>query len=1366
MSYGGHYGGGSNGRSIHDNGRDRDRDSSRLDRNDRNERNDRNDRNDRSYNSRYGNSQKRYGQQSSSYGEQASGSGYRRQEGRDFYGYRNNNNNNSPNTNNSYNRADTSDRVQGTSGGAVNARRRDRNSQYDSYQGSKYRPHLGKPKGPGQAQNTDPISMRVSPSSSRNDSRAEESTKDLIDDRRLSNRKQDWDASMYQNPRNPQNRPGHTSRDQYKPDSKYHVPVKTHSKIDFEAGSGSSKRSSSDTEGQESRGENRDKKGPQSNYTNYTKPENKYTKAPYINSSRRPSSTSSKQSSTENSPVTPALGQTNSKISPQQSSQSSSQMSSQPQTDSARPETLHKPVEPPVTPSNTEGKQKPEPSPQYNVESDRKRKPLQSMFDDDEYNTPHSDPIKKDSSEKTTDTKEGKSGDTHMEDMSVSLSSNGCDTSVLSPVGSTASDDAVVRTLNMIPETNSNGNNSDEQMDLSEAETIVEDGPISMSKSRQFLRKKVRDSLRERARRRNIISSDDDDNHSDEMTDSNPKDLESKALTDEAHFSSDSTRGHGESTKSEIKSGRSASPKSSNSEPPTKPKDTSSAAESKSDNESTAHHKTDSKATYKIKRDSTGRSQLQRACKKGDLHEVKSLIEKGASANESDFGGFTCLHEAALAGHTEIVEYLIENGADVNKQALEAGDFETPLMDAAENKHVGTVKALLKNGADPHLCNNEGYSTITKLFHLQEDDEEYEDVIKVINDFAPPQSNSELSKVTHTPREIIEDPSDGYFSNLVKKKSKSLIYKYAAQGNKESAAEDFVTHSLSLSKMPDVLNLAARNGHVELVDILLGLNPGSFDINQVNKIGVTALLTTVGRGYYDVVKFLLSKGADPRIKRAKDGLNALEIAKHSAQYDPREVVILEESMNDNQKTKDSKRGIPTLAGDEDNAKVSPTHVEKRRKSSASSERRPSVGLNFKDDYNGSKNPQTPDNHESVGSVLAVTPVKHTTSDENLRSRGTSKVNEGHTSEMSDNEQVNSFTSAKRRMSSDESNMNKKAKRSVEVSSKEHDGSRRNSSPKERLEESGSESTSRFKREARSTSPVEVSRSPDLELSPVATSSKAQEEQRIRAAEQAKIWQEKMQAKKKARKEMFLLAEKEKEKRRKEEEEMKLHLMKQQEDELRERRRREEIEAKKLAEELEKKKQIMEYQRIFQNYPIGLQEVVFDGTFKKEERLKYTPLYVFNFDNENWVVDMQVCLILSLPVHQVHSIFRDNVGPHVDDASKDRLWSLFFKMIGVGKDNVIERNGMEKFRCLQLRYVKLDDISEWVKQEYSEAYETLWTENRLTKVDLSSLDPAQTKESKKQSNGTWNRADMGFIPPKFRYRGDVLKTIQSANSPLW
>ena len=100
-----------------------------------------------------------------------------------------------------------------------------------------------------------------------------------------------------------------------------------------------------------------------------------------------------------------------------------------------------------------------------------------------------------------------------------------------------------------------------------------------------------------------------------------------------------------------------------------------------------------------------------------------------------------------MEGHTQIVKYLIENGANVNAKADEAGDSETPLIDAAENKHLDCVKVLLENDADPTIFNIDGFTALTKIYNEHEGEEGYDEIIQVLEE-ATANYNSRL------PREV------------------------------------------------------------------------------------------------------------------------------------------------------------------------------------------------------------------------------------------------------------------------------------------------------------------------------------------------------------------------------------------------------------------------------------------------------------------------------------------------------------------------------------------------------------------------------------------------------------------------------------
>ncbi|WP_419420486.1 ankyrin repeat domain-containing protein [Legionella sp. D16C41] len=81
----------------------------------------------------------------------------------------------------------------------------------------------------------------------------------------------------------------------------------------------------------------------------------------------------------------------------------------------------------------------------------------------------------------------------------------------------------------------------------------------------------------------------------------------------------------------------------------------------------------------------------------GYLEVVQGLIQSGADVNVQDCNGITPLFIAAFRNHLVIVKHLIEAGANLNLVSINGA---TPLYVAAEKGNIDVVKALLDAGAD------------------------------------------------------------------------------------------------------------------------------------------------------------------------------------------------------------------------------------------------------------------------------------------------------------------------------------------------------------------------------------------------------------------------------------------------------------------------------------------------------------------------------------------------------------------------------------------------------------------------------------------------------------------------------------------
>lgn len=940
------------------------------------------------------------------------------------------------------------------------------------------------------------------------------------------------------------------------------------------------------------------------------------------------------------------------------------------------------------------------------------------------------------------------------------------DTSLLSPVNESDTD-FNFNELAEIPEAKDGSvvganvlENIDENENISEAETVIADDLPRLDEGKKLLREQTADAKRHKLKKtklNTIFSSDEEEEEIQEPDfklqepeklpeDDQHLDFQNSKATTE--ISNDKTevnkpevkevgekeRNHQLEDRLPIKKEKMRSENAKTSENGVSSKSESKISKSK-------------KLPYKVKRDSSGRSLLQRACKKGNFADVQDYIERGASANEKDFCGFTCLHEAALEGHTQIVKYLIENGANVNAKADEAGDSETPLIDAAENKHLDCVKVLLENDADPTIFNIDGFTALTKIYNEHEGEEGYDEIIQVLEE-ATANYNSRLPRevqfVSDAPigsGPIMEDPNDNYFAELIKGKG---IYKYAAENSKEKTAEYFVAGH-NLEGKPDILILAARNGHTELVDIILGLNPTPFNIDTESSCGVTALLASIGRGHFEVVDSLLSKGADPFKTRKKDGLNALEIAQHSPHFDSREVSVIMKFM-------EKKSGTKILSG-------IPSRVVSRATSRA-----PSV-------------PVSSDEDDVVEEKEITAHTENKSAEKKLEEKITKTVNE-HVNNRKPHESTgrklekthsNEERKRKREWSDDEPkepHLLKKSKSDLKLKSLH----REFTSDDHHTSESHSDSFAEKRKHLSATPPA-----PPPPPPPSQAVIKAQEEQKIKDAEEARLWQEKVEAKKRARREMFLKSEKKKEQKRKEEEELRAQEEKRIAKAKQEEQERLAREAEEKSKELEEKKVGLRQQLTLDHYPIGLRYCKFDGNPNISAVDKFLPFYVFVIDDKKYAVDLQVSLITSTVVSKVINTVQPHQKREINATEKSKLWKLFFKFIGIDprNPNCDQRssitNGQKQFQNLLLHFVEVDLAEEFLK-EFPEVH----SKAKDNQIDVSLESLSGFSDCVKDDIIVDGNLEIDidskkiekFIPPHLNTRKDIIRTVSTLAHPLW
>ncbi len=99
------------------------------------------------------------------------------------------------------------------------------------------------------------------------------------------------------------------------------------------------------------------------------------------------------------------------------------------------------------------------------------------------------------------------------------------------------------------------------------------------------------------------------------------------------------------------------------------------------------------------------------ACQNGDLEIVQSFVRRGGAIDQIGPKGFTALMTACSYNQYEIVDYLIDEGADLNL----SNNGWTALIEAADEGSFESMEILLKAGADVNYYWNDGNPTAISM---------------------------------------------------------------------------------------------------------------------------------------------------------------------------------------------------------------------------------------------------------------------------------------------------------------------------------------------------------------------------------------------------------------------------------------------------------------------------------------------------------------------------------------------------------------------------------------------------------------------------------------------------------------------------
>ncbi len=231
---------------------------------------------------------------------------------------------------------------------------------------------------------------------------------------------------------------------------------------------------------------------------------------------------------------------------------------------------------------------------------------------------------------------------------------------------------------------------------------------------------------------------------------------------------------------------------------------------------------------------------LRKAAAKGEIEKVQDLLTQGA--NPSSFSGWkgrTALIEAAIKGHSQVVGFLIENGARVD---FKGNTHKTPLVFASLNGHAATVELLIENGAYANATDDLGDTALHFACWKG-----YLEVVKILL-----KHNADLN---------IQSSSGQTPLMLAVIHNHPEIVKILLKNNANVNLKTKLGWQTALMQ-------ASAKGNIDVVTLLL--QKGA-DVNEIDINGKSAIQIANESGFSEIAQILNNAGSKAVAKSSKEG---------------------------------------------------------------------------------------------------------------------------------------------------------------------------------------------------------------------------------------------------------------------------------------------------------------------------------------------------------------------------------------------------------------------------------------------------------------------------------------------------------------